>query len=171
MTELDDIIRRALSSFANESLDSDWRGRREREAVSLFVFGHLLPETRPDSVLHDPAQISIEFPVPQVEVQQALSGRVGSKSQVCKDIVIWPAAAMTCWDDADRATVAPAAILEWKFGVRSVFQPDVDWLQAFSTVYPSCIGYAVAANRPGGPFLVDCARVAKGKAQPDWLRL
>ncbi len=43
---MDDVLRSALTSFAEEALASDWRGRREREAVSLFKFGHLLREVR-----------------------------------------------------------------------------------------------------------------------------
>jgi len=64
MTQIDDIVRRALVSFATQDLNGSWTGRREREAVSLFVFGHLLREVDPTGFLCDPAQIGIEYPVP-----------------------------------------------------------------------------------------------------------
>lgn len=166
---MDVVVRRSLISFAHETLASDWRGRREREAVSLFAFRHLLREVRADGVLHDPAQITIEFPVPQVTGRSDASAP--AKSQVCKDLVIWSHPEMTCWDEAGKPTVPPAAILEWKFGVPTVYEPDIEWLQAFTKTYPETVGYAITANRPCGVFLLDCARVAEGVAEREWLRL
>ena len=163
MSGFDDIVRRSLTEFAAESLCSDWRGRREREAVSLYVFRHLLREVRPDSVLRDPAQITIEFPVPQV----AESGKL----QVCKDIVIWSEPAMSCWDDDGQPTVAPSVILEWKFGAVGTFAPDVEWLRSFSKAFPGFIGYAVTANRPGAGALLRCDRIAAGEVHPAWINL
>lgn len=64
-----------------------------------------------------------------------------------------------------------AAILEWKFGVAAVGEPDVGWLKVFSVAYPGFIGYATAGNRPGAEFLLACDRVAKGETTRDWLRL
>lgn len=173
MTELDEVVRRSLSSFASESLSGGWSGRREREAVSLFVFGHLLRHVRPDSVLHDAAQITIEFPVPQVAAASAtaISGRAGAKTQVCKDVVLWPEPGMTCWDASGDPTVAPMAIIEWKFDVRRVHEPDVAWLAMFAESNPGFVGYEVSANRPGAPFLVDAARITAGRVDRSWLRL
>ncbi len=166
---MDDIIRRSLTSFAAEALASDWRGRREREAVSLFAFGHLLREVRAEGALYDPAQITIEFPVPQVTGRDGVPA--STKSQVCKDLVIWSHPGMTCWDEAGKPTVPPAAILEWKFGLPTVYEPDVEWLQAFTKLYPETVGYAITANRPGGGLLLECVRVAEGVAEREWLRV
>lgn len=60
--------------------------RREREAESLFVFGHLLREVDPGGFLRDPAQIGIEFPVPQLVAGAtgAITSRSSCKRQVCK---------------------------------------------------------------------------------------
>lgn len=173
VTELDEIVRRSLVSFATESLSGGWTGRREREAVSLYVLGHLLREVRPDSVLHHAAQIGIEFPVPQVSRVAAttISGRGGAKTQVCKDIVLWSRPGMTCWDEAGAPTVAPMAILEWKFGVEGAHEPDVAWLSAFAESNPGFVGYAVSANRPGSPFLVEAVRVVANSVERGWLRL
>jgi len=166
--DLDSIIQRALTSFARESLAGDWRGRREREAVSLFAFGYLLRDVRAEGILYDPAQITIEFPVPQVTGRDA--GAASPKSQVCKDLVIWSRPGMTCWDDAGKPTVPPAAILEWKFGVPTMHEPDVEWLEAFTARFPETTGYAVVANRPGGAFLLECVRVTRGVAEREWLQ-
>ena len=172
MTGLDDIIRRALSSFAAEALDGSWNGRREREAVSLFVFGHLLRHVGPSSFLHDPTQIGIEVPVPQVVIETNESNARGSarKLQVCKDVVIWPRPRMTCWDSEGKATVAPAAILEWKFNFPYNYHPDLVWLKEFSIVYPGFIGYSVTANPPGRDFKLSCIRIADGDGEV-WLIL
>lgn len=166
---MDDIIWRSLISFAEEALAGDWRGRREREAVSMYAFGCLLREVRAGGIVYDPAQITIEFPVPQVTGRDGAS--VSAKNQVCKDLVIWPRPGMTCWDDEGKPTVPPAAILEWKFGAPTVYEPDVEWLQAFTKMYPETVGYAITANRPGSAFLLECVRVTGGVAERQWLRL
>lgn len=170
MTELDAIVRNSFISFVSDVRLESWTGRREREAISLYAFGHLLKQVRQGSVLYDPAQIGIEIPVPQIPEY----GRVCRKSerrrktQVCKDLVIWPQPAMTCWDLNDNPTVAPVAILEWKFGVRSISERDLTWLKSFSRIYTNFIGFAVSANRPGEHLLLKVARVSGGKAILDW---
>ena len=170
---MDEVVRRALSSFAAEALDGSWSGRREREAVSLFVLGYLLREVDAAGFLRDPAQIGIEFPVPQIAdaASRAISGRSGRKRQVCKDIVIWPEPRMTCWDVEGCATVAPAAILEWKFGVPAVDPDDVAWLKTFSAGRPAFLGYAIAANQSGRQFTLSCTRVKSGRTKQRWLHL
>lgn len=173
MKELDGIIRRSLSSFVTDLRDRSWRVQREREAVSQYVFGHLLKEIRDGGWLSDSAQISIEYPVPQLPSEQAkkISGRRGSKGQVCKDVVLWPKPRTTCWDELGNPTVAPSAILEWKFGKSGIYEPDAKWLEDFSVIYPGFVGYAVAVNRPGAEFLLMCMRVSGGVREPDWLHI
>ena len=170
---LDDIIRDSLVSFAKEALAGEWTGRREREAVSLYVFGFLLKQVRPVGILHDPAQIGIEFPVPQVPgtAETNGGGRHREKSQVCKDLVIWPRPAMTCWDVAGNPTISPLAVLEWKFGIEKTSRHNLEWLKAFSKNRPEFTGFAISANRPGAAFLLRAVRVSKGEADFDWLTL
>lgn len=171
--ELDDIIRDSLVSFANDVLSGAWTGRREREAVSLYAFGFLLKQVRPVGILHDPAQIGIEFPVPQVSgiVETNVGGRHREKPQVCKDLVIWPRPAMTCWDEAGNPSVSPLAVLEWKFGTEMTSRHDLEWLKAFSKNRPEFTGFAISANRPGASFLLRAVRVSEGEADFDWLTL
>lgn len=173
MIHLDEIVRRSLSSFAADALNASWTGRREREAVSLYVFGHLLQQVNASGFLRDPTQIGVEFPVPQIDSNTgtAISGRRGTKRQVCKDVVIWPQPRMTCWDEDGNPTVAPAAIIEWKFSSATVHAPDVTWLEAFSSAHPSFIGYALTANPPGSVFRLSCTCVTGGRAQPEWLHI
>lgn len=170
---LDRIIRDSLVSFAKEALAGDWTGRREREAVSLYAFGFLLKQVRPGGVLHDPTQIGIEIPVPQVSGIAETNGgdRHLEKPQVCKDLVIWPRPAMTCWDEAGNPTVSPLAVLEWKFGTETTSRHDLEWLKAFSKSRPEFTGFAISANRPGASFLLRAVRVSKGEADFAWLTL
>ena len=131
--ELDEIIVQSLTSLADELSQDHWRGRREREVVSLFCFGHLLRHCAVGSVLYDPAQISIEVAVPQIRGQARLTKRATSKAQVCKDIVLWPRPRMVAWDDARKATVHPMSVVEWKHNERIVSDYDVKWLRQFSS--------------------------------------
>ena len=169
----DDIIRASLVSFAKEALAGDWTGCREREAVSLYAFGFLLKQVRLGGVLHNPAQIGIEFPVPQVSgiAKTNDGGRHREKPQVCKDLVIWPRPAMTCWDEAGNPSVSPLAVLEWKFGTEMTSRHDLEWLKAFSKNRPEFTGFAISANRPGASFLLRAVRVSKGEADFAWLTL
>lgn len=165
-TELDNLIERSLRAFAVEVLHGDWSGRREREAVSLFVLGYLLRETMPDSVLHDATQVGIEVPVPQVE---KLRGTLRSKSQICKDIVMWPERRMTCWGPCGLPTVAPLCIIEWKHFVSRGLDENIRWLQSFTARYPECTGYAVLTEPPNSEHVVQCTRVAVDGTIPSWL--
>src|SRR4051794_18797571 len=62
--ELDDVLGHALTTFSQAIHEGGWRGRREREAVSYFAFGHLVPLCRSGQSLHHPAQIGLEVAVP-----------------------------------------------------------------------------------------------------------
>jgi hypothetical protein len=169
--EIDDVVRRSLTAFCDDVLDGSWSGRREREAVSLYSFGFLQREVREDGFLRDPTQIAIECAVPQLdgEAARAISGRSGSKEQVCKDLVLWPEPRMTCWDQESRPRVAPSAILEWKFGRDGVSRRDVQWLSSYCDKFPDFIGYAVTANQPGRGFRLSCSRIRIGRVEPKWI--
>lgn len=63
-----------------EAVDRDrWSGRREREAIYLFVLAHLRREVKRGTVLSDIRQIRIEMPVQQIDAkkQKKISGRKG----------------------------------------------------------------------------------------------
>lgn len=169
MSSPDESIRSALVAFADELLDGSWSGRREREAVSMFAFGPLLKQVEPGGFIENPMQIGLEFPVPQVTLPEE-DGQ-GKKSQVCKDVVIWDDPRMTCWDSQDLPTIAPAAILEWKFSSNRVWERDVNWLKAFTNEFPDCVGYAVTGNQPRSSFTLSCTKVADGQAQPEWVHI
>ena len=171
---LDDIVEAALRTFFDDIRTSRWQGH-EHEAISLFVFAHLLPFCQPGSVLHDPAQICIECAVPQLTL---LGTR--QKPQVGKDLVIWPKAKMTCWDSDYRPVRYPAAILEWKVtGLGNRFRKgflheasaDRDWLTRFSAAAPSSVGYSVSLENKPGAARLQCSRAYGGELAEEWLVL
>ena len=167
MSETDEAVRTALDSLGKDDLDGSWSGRREREVVSLFAFGPLLDQVSREGFLQDSGQVGIEIAIPQVAVgDEDLHGK---KSQVCKDLVIWPEPQMTCWNKNDDPEHAPAAVVEWKFGLNRVSQRDVNWLKGFTDEYPNCTGYAVTANQSGAEFTLSCTRVADGQEEPEWV--
>ena len=170
INNLDEVIRSSLSSLVAGFSANNWTGRREREVVSLFCFGHLLRECRPDSFLHDAAQISIEVAVPQLAGQIGRTGKSTSKDQVCKDVVIWPRPRMTCWDSDGKPTVRPISVIEWKHNEGAISEYDVDWLREFAAATEDFVGYAVSTNH-GGPhrFRLSCTRIHCGEVQSGWL--
>lgn len=169
MKAVDEPVRSALVTFADDVLGGTWNGRREREAVSMFAFGPLLKQVAPDGFLEDPMQIGIEFPIPQV----TLPGEDGDgkKAQVCKDVVIWDQPLTTCWDSGGDPTNPPSAVIEWKFSSNQISERDVAWLEAFTSEYPESVGYAVTGNPRGSEFSLSCTRVAAGRAEPRWIHV
>jgi hypothetical protein len=163
--ELDPVLHQALTNFSLTICGGGWRGRREREAVSCFAFGHLVPLCRPGQVLHHPGQIGLEVAVP---------GIGEGKSQVCKDVVVWREPGAVCWDITGAPTVAPLAILEWKCHTD---QPrpkhsshDIKWLTAFTTRFPDTAGYLVRLNLTDQERTLAVATVRRGVVE-DWLTL
>lgn len=174
MSGLDDLeaaVRASLESLADELKAGEWRGRREREVVSLFCLGHLIRRCRPGSALFDPAQISIEVAVPQIDGQRELTGRSHSKSQVCKDIVIWARPRMVAWDGEGVASVPPMSVIEWKHNESRVSEYDMSWLREFSALHSDFVGYAVCTNNPARSFTLSCTRIANGRAYERWLHI
>ena len=159
MNEIDDLIRGSLTDFTNGVFSSKWWGK-EREAVSLYVFGYLLKHCRKGTVLYDPAQIGIEVRVPKAE-------SLGKKAQICKDLIIWSRPASTCWTENEW----PVAILEWKANCTQVSTNDVTWLSAFSVNRSNFTGYAVSLDLKQRNFRLSCTRVRRQRVQPEWLVL
>jgi hypothetical protein len=170
---LDQIIRRSLARFVQD-IDADrWTGRREREAISLYVLGYLQREVGPRGPLRDVTQIAIEVPVRQIDerIMVSLSGRTGAKRDVAKDLVIWGRPRQTCWDASGRSGSVPLAIMEWKFGRREASEYDIRWLEEYSRRRPAFTGYAVALQRVDGRFRLSGVRVRLGRREADWIRI
>ena len=163
LNEIDEIIGSLLSDLVADIFSIDWVGR-ERELVSLFALGYLSKRCKIGSFLHDPAQIGIEVAVPQLPGD-------GRKAQVCKDLVIWPAPGMTCWDQYRRPIHHPSVIIEWKTNRTRVSAKDVSWLQEYSKAKPDFLGYAVCVDSRERRFRLACDRIQCGRVQPTWLKL
>jgi hypothetical protein len=169
LQELDDIVRQSLTEFVEDIFETAWLGR-EREAISLFVLGHLARFCKPGSILKDPTQIGIEVAVPQLDGPKR-------KQQVTKDLVIWSEPRMTCWNEDWEPVQYPLAILEWKVyrhgsrGRAKISKYDLDWLCKFSADLDTFTGYAVTLDLLAKRFHLTCTRVHRGQAVAEWLHL
>ena len=170
LKSLEKAIRSSLQSLHTQINLYGWTGRREKEIVSYYCFGHLIGHCKPKSFLYDPRQICIEVAVPQIAGQKALSGKKSQKPQVCKDIVLWSKPGLTCWDSDGRAAVYPSAIIEWKHNVSKKSEYDRQWLVQFSQVANDFVGYRVTTELDAGPFQLCCDRVQHGETQDAWFR-
>ncbi len=168
MPDLDLIIRSAAEEFVAAVFSSRWRGR-EREAISLFAFGHLLRRCAAGSILSHPTQIAIEACVPGVP-------QLNPKGRVNKDLVIWPSPSMSLWDESWHEVHVPLAVLEWKVFREATKPPslsryDLDWLQKFSAGRAEFIGYAVWLDLAQRIHRFTAARVQNGRVDERWLVL
>ncbi len=154
MDALEELIAESLREFTAFIIRTGWRGR-EREAVSLYAFGFLVPRCRPDGVLREPTQIGLDVAVPQ------LPGPA-RKALVCKDLVIWPEPAGNCWDEAGKTTRKPIAVLEWKARTESISTYDEQWLQEFSAESPTFVGFAISIHPRGTATTLTASRVRGG---------
>lgn len=171
--DLDRVVRESLEGLVSYVFGGLWTGRREREVVSLYAIGYLIPSCRPGSFLSDPTQIGIEVAVPQIEreTHSRMSGRAGAKAQVCKDVVIWPTPRLTCWDATGRPTVYPSAVMEWKFGESRISSWDTGWLQEYSSGVQEFVGYAACLDRQARSFRFSCSRFYRGNREDRWLEI
>lgn len=171
VTNLDNTIKQALRSFHQDLCAPGWCGR-EREMISLYVFGHLAERCDPKGLRL--AQIGIEVAVPQLPRNAQHLKRRGD---VCKDILIWATPRMTCWTK-EGLHREPLAVMEWKvvhqFDRRAQkkkigeHEADILWLQEKSNRVPfPFVGYAVFVESRK-PRTV-CARIAVGQVERDWL--
>jgi hypothetical protein len=158
---LDSLIRESLLALAEFLSKNDWRGR-EREVVSLYAFGFLVPRCRAGGPLHDPTQIGLDVAVRQ------LAGE-GRKYLVCKDLVLWGEPASTCWDESGEAVRAPMAILEWKARTNKINQHDEKWLLDYSKFVKGFIGYAVSINSNKALTSIMVSRANGGVLEKDWI--
>jgi|SRR5262245_49962615 len=171
--DLSIVIRESLSSFAVESAPPF---ARERELVSTFVFAHLLRHVRVDGPIASPGQIGIEVAVPQRRKPEARR----RDPDVCKDVVIWAAPGMTCWNQAGRPALFPAGILEWKSlnqkdsaasarrKLEREYPADCDWLRWFVSASPGSQGFAVLVDSRWATRRVRVARFSTDREEADW---
>ena len=168
IADVDLAVGAAATAFADAVFANGWRGR-EREAVSLYAIGYLIPQCRPGTALHSPTQIAVEAAVPGVP-------GLNPKGRVNKDLVIWARPAQTCWDDAWVVVHDPVAVLEWKVYRRTTRAPvfpayDLEWLQRFSTTRPHFVGYSIWLDLARRNGRLAAARVYAGGVEMEWLQL
>ena len=172
-SELDSLIRRALSSLYEELAVCDWYVR-EHEVVNLFVSGHLL-STRD----LDPRQVAIEGPVLKVLETD------GEKLGVRKDVVVWRTPNTTLWkscptnerlnnDARLRFGSRPYAIIEWKNisgvtkGPSRVLREhagDIRWLITNTKAGMMVVGFAVLVDQSHRP-VITATKIVAGVASP-----
>jgi hypothetical protein len=75
---LDRAIRESLQVFVADIAGSVWWGK-EREALSLFAFSHLIHRCSPETALFDPGQIGLEVRVVQNPAKTGLRKALGDQ--------------------------------------------------------------------------------------------
>ena len=106
--DLDNIIIQALREFTASVREENWVGR-EREAISVYTFSHLIRRCNPNSQFHDPGQVCIEGAVPPNSTDK--------KPQINKDLIVWENAKMNCWilsENSLNVVNYPLLIMQWK---------------------------------------------------------
>ena len=134
-------VKKALEQFAIDYYSNGWFFK-EREAVSAFALGYLSKQCVDGQKLYHPAQIGIEFAVPQ----QKLDPTKNYKAQVCKDVVVWDSPFTSCWDQNWDPVYYPDMILEWKADISGIDQKDKAWLIEYSKKVPDFVGMCVTLN-------------------------
>lgn len=166
--EIDLLISASLKSLAADPHVKQWKAK-EHNWVNYFVFRHLLQHCRPGGVLSDAAQIGIEVGVPQPKDMGF------EKSSVRRDLVIWPAVGMTCWDKNWDPTCHPLAIIEWKVhrpGHRNRFgEHERKWLRSYCRLHTSVVGYAIEVDGTKQPTIIRCRRFSGAEETSDWIKL
>ena len=177
LSNLDEAVAGSLKTLYQDVSLTSWYGR-EREIVSLYVFGHLLPLCFKSSVLFDATQIGIEVAVPQVKVE--LSQK--QKAVVCKDVVIWSRPKMTCWNVENNSHQYPLSVLEWKSVNKTdggtqkraklgEFYSDVEWLRQTSQLTTEFVGYAILVTQNEQKPRLECSRISQGSVEHKWFFL
>ena len=141
---IDYFIDDALHEFARwlSGDNRQWRGK-EWDTVAVFVDAFLRKHVGKHAAIKHQSQIRTES---QVATTTARGWR-----GVLKDVVIWPAPFMTCWDEQWQATRVPWAIMEfkqWRDRPKSVLfdQRDSDWVAAWTMENPKSLGYVVTID-------------------------
>lgn len=156
---LEVLLKQSLKAFAQDVLHSKWYGK-EREAVSYYAFGQLVPLCKAGSPLYHPAQIAIEGRLP--------GSALNTKKEVCKDLVIWPTPGGNCWDAERKSKHFPLAVMEWKASGEEYSEYDIKHLVVLTTGCPGMLGLMVTFKvLEKNVFRV--AHILNGEVQYDWL--
>jgi hypothetical protein len=158
---MESLLHATLSAFANNILHTPWYGK-EREAVSHYAFNFLAKAAQPGTPFYDIGQLAMEGRMP--------GGPLNTKKQVCKDLVIWPAPGVNCWNEQREAVRYPLAVMEWKANSANLFEYDLEHLASLTTHVPGMLGIVVTfdARRKN---VLRAAKVLNGDVAPDWLEL
>ena len=167
MGDIERLIADSLKQFSSYIRDSSWYGR-EREAVSLYALGFLQKQLGKVDWLTGPTQILIEGAVRQ---------RPGSerKKHVNKDLLLWDAPGMTCWNSDMEPVHVPLVVLEWKVYRRSSTKEikfsdhDLDWLSWFTSSYVGRVGFAINVVISGPNSHLKTAKIIEGYVDENWL--
>ena len=172
--DLDTIVKSSLRSFYAD-ISRDWWGR-ENEMVNLYAWCHLAKQAQAGTILSDVGQIGIEVAVRQLpkEVLLKINPKTQRpKSDVRKDLVIWPSARMSLWK-SNLPSNEPLTIMEWKvnhFLNRAVHEKnrrdyllDIEWLRHTSRRdgMGTFTGYAVFVEDTQIPKTLTCTRLQAG---------
>jgi len=127
MRKMSEQIFSALDNFAQDYFKNRWI-IREREAISFFVFGYLLPEIKAEDELYHPAQIGIEVHVPKLLVHYNTKN---------KDLIFWKKPFDVAYDRDNKTVNYPIVVMEWKDRLLSLDSKDKHWLVDYSRAVPS----------------------------------
>ena len=166
--QIDLLVRDALAAFTDDFTSSQWWGK-EHDCVNRFVHGFLFPQGFKSSVFSNATQIGIEVGV-------ATPPGVGTRDAARKDVVIWPAPWMSCWNSEWQPVNHPVAVMEWKLvrtrGSLKCHPYDRKWLSAFAQWRPGFVGYSITLNRQRGEKERICVtRFHQDRVDEGWLRL
>ncbi len=158
---METLLHTTLSAFANNILHTPWFGK-EREAVSYYAFNFLAKAARSGTPFYDVGQLAMEGRMP--------GGPLNTKKQVCKDLVIWPAPGVNCWNEQRQAVRYPLAVMEWKANSPNLFAYDLEHLASLTAHVPGMLGIVVTFDARSKKVL-RAARVLNGEVTRDWLEL
>jgi hypothetical protein len=162
----DQLVRTSLASFVEDVFASGWRGR-EHEAISRYVFGHVINHVGVSPILKVPTQICVHGTVPGVPGKNP-------KGRVNKDLQFWPSSTQTTWNAKWKPEYIPLCVQEWKVFRPTTGRPreseyDIEWLQAFSELHHAFVGYAVTLDLAGRDMRLTVTRACAGHVDRKWM--
>lgn len=156
---LESHLHASLDAFAHAILHTAWYGK-EREAVSHYAFNFLAKAAQTGTAFYDVGQLAMEGRMP--------GGPLNTKKQVCKDLVIWPAPGLNCWNERREAVRYPLAVMEWKANSNTLFAYDLEQLASLTAHVPGMLGVVVTFDAKKKDVL-RAAKVLNGVVEPEWL--
>ncbi|MCB1052085.1 MAG: hypothetical protein H6510_15710 [Acidobacteria bacterium] len=162
MKSIDEAVFQSLKRFFEEWNDMPDLRLREHEAISRYVLGYLLQHVGTTLGLMQATQICIEGAVPGVNRR---------KSQVNRDLLIWPEDQFSTFDADWKPIHAPWVLQEWKVirpgkGLLTyAIQADEQWLKDFTAHFEKTIGYTVVLNLREVEPVLYAKRIVEGRVQ------